>query len=62
LCVQGLAIGNGLTNPAIQYGAYSDYALLNGLIGQGLAEKLKLVRTPRSACPPAPVIAATLHL
>ncbi|KAI3426072.1 hypothetical protein D9Q98_008040 [Chlorella vulgaris] len=41
--LQGLAIGNGLTNPAIQYGAYSDYALLNGLIGQGLAEKLKLI-------------------
>lgn len=37
------AVGNGLTDPAIQYGAYSDYALLNGLIGEGLASKLKLV-------------------
>lgn len=29
---QGFAIGNGLTDPAIQYGAYGDYALDMGLI------------------------------
>ncbi|XP_048325267.2 serine carboxypeptidase-like [Ziziphus jujuba] len=29
---KGFAIGNGLTNPEIQYKAYSDYALDNGLI------------------------------
>lgn len=29
---QGFAIGNGLTNPEIQYKAYTDYALNNGLI------------------------------
>lgn len=29
---QGFAIGNGLTNPAIQYPAYPDYALENGVI------------------------------
>lgn len=31
---QGFAIGNGLTNPAIQYAAYPDYALEMGLIKQ----------------------------
>ncbi|XP_019412751.1 PREDICTED: serine carboxypeptidase-like [Lupinus angustifolius] len=30
--LKGLAIGNGLTNPAIQYPAYSDFALQRGLI------------------------------
>jgi len=29
---QGFAIGNGLTNPAIQYQAYPDFALDNGII------------------------------
>lgn len=29
---QGLAIGNGLTDPAIQYPAYRDYALDTKLI------------------------------
>jgi len=29
----GFAIGNGLTDPAIQYGAYADYAAAKGLIG-----------------------------
>ncbi|KAL4436655.1 hypothetical protein ABPG75_003794 [Micractinium tetrahymenae] len=41
--LQGLAIGNGLTDPAIQYGAYSDYALMNGLIGQGMHSSLKML-------------------
>ncbi|OVA06947.1 Peptidase S10 [Macleaya cordata] len=30
--LKGFAIGNGLTDPAIQYKAYTDYALDNGLI------------------------------
>jgi len=30
--LQGFAIGNGLTDPAIQYKAYPDYALDMGLI------------------------------
>ncbi|CAA0815034.1 Serine carboxypeptidase-like 48 [Striga hermonthica] len=30
--LKGFAIGNGLTNPEIQYGAYADYALDNKLI------------------------------
>lgn len=29
---QGFAIGNGLTNPEIQYKAYTDFALDRGLI------------------------------
>lgn len=29
---QGFAIGNGLTNPEIQYQAYTDYALDMGII------------------------------
>lgn len=41
--LKGLAIGNGLTDPAIQYGAYSDYALMNGLIGQAMHDNLKLL-------------------
>ncbi|PKA55009.1 Serine carboxypeptidase 3 [Apostasia shenzhenica] len=32
--LKGLAIGNGLTDPAIQYKAYSDYALEMGIITQ----------------------------
>ena len=30
--VQGFAMGNGFTNPEIQYAAYTDFALQNGLI------------------------------
>eukprot|EP00892_Ulva_mutabilis_P009379 jgi/Ulvmu1/6813/UM031_0016.1 len=29
---KGFAIGNGLTDPVIQYGAYADFAMLNSLI------------------------------
>lgn len=32
--LKGIAIGNGLTNPEIQYKAYTDYALEMGLIGK----------------------------
>ncbi|OWM68921.1 serine carboxypeptidase-like [Punica granatum] len=32
--LKGIAIGNGLTNPEIQYAAYADYALSMKLIGQ----------------------------
>ncbi|KAK2424860.1 serine carboxypeptidase [Trifolium repens] len=32
--LKGFAIGNGLTNPEIQYKAYTDYALDNGLINK----------------------------
>eukprot|EP00193_Tetraselmis_chui_P018622 CAMPEP_0177770264 /NCGR_PEP_ID=MMETSP0491_2-20121128/10822_1 /TAXON_ID=63592 /ORGANISM="Tetraselmis chuii, Strain PLY429" /LENGTH=498 /DNA_ID=CAMNT_0019287447 /DNA_START=178 /DNA_END=1674 /DNA_ORIENTATION=+ len=32
--LKGFAIGNGLTDPAIQYGAYADYALAHDLIDE----------------------------
>ncbi|KAK9803587.1 hypothetical protein WJX72_002534 [[Myrmecia] bisecta] len=41
--LKGLAIGNGLTDPAIQYGAYADYALLNKVIGKGLHDQINMV-------------------
>ena len=33
LNLKGIAIGNGLTDPGIQYGAYADYAASKNLIG-----------------------------
>ncbi|ESQ42261.1 hypothetical protein EUTSA_v10013297mg [Eutrema salsugineum] len=39
--LKGIAIGNGLTNPEIQYGAYGDYALEMKLISQSDHESLK---------------------
>ncbi|KAL0735273.1 hypothetical protein Bca4012_011483 [Brassica carinata] len=39
----GIAIGNGLTNPEIQYGAYGDYALEMKLISQTDHESLSQV-------------------
>ena len=42
--LKGIAIGNGLTNPAIQYGAYADYALMNGIIGKSVHDGIKAVR------------------
>lgn len=32
LVMQGFAIGNGLTDPAIQYKAYTEFSLDNGII------------------------------
>lgn len=32
--LKGFAIGNGLTDPGIQYQAYTDYALANHLISE----------------------------
>lgn len=37
----GIGIGNGLTNPKIQYDAYSDFALQNDLIDQELHDTMK---------------------
>ncbi len=34
--LKGVAIGNGLTNPAVQYGAYADYALQEKIISQSV--------------------------
>jgi carboxypeptidase C (cathepsin A) len=34
--LKGVAIGNGLTMPAVQFGAYADFALQNNLISQAV--------------------------
>lgn len=34
ISLKGMAIGNGLTNPAIQYGAYPEFAYQHGLISE----------------------------
>ena len=41
--LKGFAIGNGLTDPGIQYGAYSDFALINKMISPGAARWIKAV-------------------
>uniref|UniRef100_A0A3B6CE25 Carboxypeptidase n=1 Tax=Triticum aestivum TaxID=4565 RepID=A0A3B6CE25_WHEAT len=43
LLFQGFAIGNGLTDPAIQYKAYTDYALDMGLITQSEFNKINKI-------------------
>ena len=40
---QGFAIGNGLTDPAIQYKAYTDYALDMGIITKSDYKRINLV-------------------
>ena len=35
--LKGIAVGNGLTDPEIQYGAYADYALGNDVVGAAVA-------------------------
>lgn len=40
IALAGLAIGNGLTDPAIQYGAYADFAADAGLITPELRDQL----------------------
>ncbi|KAK7344845.1 hypothetical protein VNO77_14992 [Canavalia gladiata] len=44
--LKGLAIGNGLTNPAIQYKAYTDYALEMGIIKKATHDRLDKVLVP----------------
>jgi carboxypeptidase C (cathepsin A) len=41
--LQGFAIGNGLTNPAVQYSAYADYALDNGLIDKRTRDRIQML-------------------
>lgn len=43
---QGFAIGNGLTDPAIQYPAYPDYALDMGVIDKATHDRLNKVLVP----------------
>lgn len=44
---QGIAIGNGLTDPGIQYAAYPDYALNMKLIGKSDYDDIKARLVPR---------------
>lgn len=41
--LQGFAIGNGLTDPAIQYKAYTDYALDMGIITKSAHDRINKV-------------------
>lgn len=41
--LKGFAIGNGLTNPEIQYKAYTDYALEMGLIKEADYKRINLI-------------------
>lgn len=40
---QGFAIGNGLTDPAIQYKAYTDYALDMGIIEKSQYDRINKI-------------------
>ncbi|XP_008805718.1 serine carboxypeptidase-like [Phoenix dactylifera] len=40
--LKGFAIGNGLTDPAIQYKAYTDYALDNGIIKESEYKRINM--------------------
>lgn len=40
---QGFAIGNGLTDPAIQYKAYTDYALDMGIIKKSQYDRINKI-------------------
>jgi carboxypeptidase C (cathepsin A) len=40
---KGLAVGNGLTDPTIQYGAYSDYAVMNKLISESTRTRMRAI-------------------
>lgn len=44
--LQGFAIGNGLTQPDIQYGAYAPFSLSNKLISKELAESIETKMYP----------------
>ena len=43
LKLKGLAVGNGLTKPEIQYGAYADYALGQDMVGPMAASAARTV-------------------
>lgn len=43
LKLKGLAVGNGLTMPEIQYGAYADYALAHDMVGSVAAAAARTV-------------------
>ncbi|EFJ52952.1 hypothetical protein VOLCADRAFT_102913 [Volvox carteri f. nagariensis] len=39
--LRGLAIGNGMTAPSLQFPAYAEYALQNGIISKGLHDSIQ---------------------
>jgi len=41
--LKGLAIGNGLTDPAIQYGLYGEYAYQNKLISENVRDGMSVI-------------------
>ncbi|MEW5315793.1 MAG: hypothetical protein WDW38_007198 [Sanguina aurantia] len=43
IALAGIAIGNGLTDPAIQYGAYGPFALQNKLISQSVHDGMQFL-------------------
>ena len=43
LKLKGLAVGNGLTMPEIQYGAYADYAVAHDMVGSVAAAAARTV-------------------
>nr|ALO61072.1 serine carboxypeptitase-like protein 49 [Dionaea muscipula] len=45
--LKGFAIGNGLTNPGIQYAAYPDFALDNNLINQSTYDQIMQNMVPQ---------------
>lgn len=57
---QGFAIGNGLTEPAVQYKAYADYALDMGIIEQPDYDRINKVLVP--ACELAIKLCGNLHM
>ncbi|KAE9619339.1 hypothetical protein Lal_00047479 [Lupinus albus] len=44
--LKGFAIGNGLTNPGVQYKAYPDYALSMGIITQAESDHINKLMVP----------------
>jgi len=49
----GIAIGNGLTDPAKQYSLYADFSASKGLIGETLRVSINTARPPPPPEPPA---------
>lgn len=58
LTAQGFAIGNGLTDPAIQYGAYADFALDMGIVTQSEHDRINKVLP---LCEVAIKLCGTIH-
>ena len=48
--LQGIAVGNGLVNPRVQYQAYSDYALANRMIDADMYHNLKTSPEAEPVC------------